>query len=80
MTVFLSNRTLHQQHKKRDRERQHGEQPKVVEIGERRSLLLMQIRELLLGELLRCRRIDGLLVEDRLSLEWRPRCVCNTRR
>src|SRR6516162_4851834 len=63
VSAFLSHRTFHNQHQKRDRKRQHGRHPKGVEIGKRRRLLLAQILERLPGQLLRSHRIAGLLQE-----------------
>jgi hypothetical protein len=63
VTAFLSHGAFHKQHRERNHKGKHGDHPKGVEISERRRLLLTQILECLRGQLLRSRRIAGLLQE-----------------
>ena len=45
--AFFSHRAFHNEYQERDRERQHGDHPKDVEIGKRRCLLLAHVFEFL---------------------------------
>jgi len=66
VTASLRHGTFHKQYHERDRERQHGDHPKAVEVGKRRCLLLPQVFEFLPSKLLRRDRIGGLLEEEGL--------------
>jgi hypothetical protein len=66
--AFFGDGTLHQQDAKRHRERHDGEEPKTIEICQRRCLLVAQVLQRLPRQLLRSSRTSGLPEETRLSL------------
>ena len=66
--ALFGHRTFHQQNDERDGEYHDGEQPKAIEISQRRCLLVTQVLQRLPRQLLRCGRISGLLKETPLSL------------
>ena len=68
MLPLLGHRALHEQHERDQGQRQDGEQPEVVEVGQRRRLLLAEVVQRLQGHLLRRGRVARLLEEEGLAL------------
>ena len=66
--ALLRDGAFHQQHNEHKCHHDNGQHPEHIEVGERRCLLLAQVRERLQGQLLRGDRIAGLLQE-------RPGCL-----
>src|SRR6516165_5589218 len=66
--TFFGHRTFHQENDERHHEHHDGEQPKTIEIGQCRCLLMTQVLQRLPRQLLRGGWISGLLEETRLRL------------
>ena len=65
---FSATERFMRRHQEDEPQGQDGEQPEDVEVGQRRRLLLAEVRERLPGHLLRRGRVAGLLEEERPGL------------
>ncbi len=68
VSALFGHQSLKAQSHQHEHERQHGEHPKTVEIGERGCLLLSQSLELLQSQLPGRHRVGHLLGKERLGV------------